>query len=57
MLVFPESYDWYITSEARELKRNVDRLRALFQKVVNERKLEMQKTDYTDACDLLSTLL
>ena len=57
ILIFPGTYDLYLTPAARRLRRNVDRLRKLFQRIVDERKVAMQQPDYVETCDLLSTLL
>ena len=57
ILIFPGTYDLYLTPAARRLRRNVERLRKLFQRIVDERKVAMQQPDYVETCDLLSTLL
>ena len=57
ILIFPSTYNWYLTPSDRTLKRNVDRIRQFVKKVVDKRKAAMKKSDYVESNDLLTILL
>ena len=57
LILFPRSYDWYLSKSDRILKKNCLKLRNYFHEIINQRREEMKRADFKDKGDLLSTLL
>jgi hypothetical protein len=48
LIIFPETYRWFIGKEHKELLHNIKSVRAQFHKLVEERRMQLADPNFQD---------